>query len=132
MRWSINLGDFLTKLEAATTFSTGIFIEYTFNRISTLTFQRPYDSPVFVVVQDRDIPALMALLESGNASVYDVDLLTWLERGYEVFLVGARICFAAQTYYGYSSAPLNSGSDNISFSTVSLLHDCTISEAERY
>lgn len=38
-----------------------------------MIFTRPYDSLVFAVVQDGDIPALVAVLESGNASIHDVD-----------------------------------------------------------
>ncbi|KAJ5781682.1 uncharacterized protein N7518_010165 [Penicillium psychrosexuale] len=54
-------------------FPCGILIEDTFNRNSTLIFERPYESAIFAVVQDGDIPALMALLRSGNASIHDVD-----------------------------------------------------------
>lgn len=64
---------YLTKPGLATTPCTGILIEDTFNRNSTLIFERPYESAIFAVVQDGDIPALMALLRSGNASIHDVD-----------------------------------------------------------
>jgi hypothetical protein len=63
----------LTKPDLAATFSTGISIEDTFNRNSTLIYERPYESAIFAVVQDGDIPSLMALLRNGNASIHDVD-----------------------------------------------------------
>jgi hypothetical protein len=64
---------YLTKPDLAATFSTGISIEDTFNRNSTLIYERPYESAIFAVVQDGDIPSLMALLRNGNASIHDVD-----------------------------------------------------------
>lgn len=38
-----------------------------------MIYVRPYESAIFAVVQDGDIPALTALLRSGNASIHDVD-----------------------------------------------------------
>lgn len=64
---------YLTKLDSTATFCTGISLEDTFNRNSTLIHERPYDSEIFAVVQDGDVPAVMALLRSGNASIHDVD-----------------------------------------------------------
>lgn len=52
---------------------TGLFVEDTFNRNTTLSFTRPYESPIFVSVQEGDIPALFRLLETGQATVHDVD-----------------------------------------------------------
>lgn len=64
---------YLTKLDSAPTFCTGISLEDTFNRNSTLIHERPYDSEIFAVVQDGDVPAAISLLRSGNASIHDVD-----------------------------------------------------------
>lgn len=52
---------------------TDLLIEDTFNRNTTLSFPRPYESPIFVSVQEGNIPALFMLLETGQATVHDVD-----------------------------------------------------------
>lgn len=64
---------YLTKLDSAPTFCTGISLEDTFNRNSTLIHERPYDSKIFAVIQDGDVPAAISLLGSGKASIHDVD-----------------------------------------------------------
>lgn len=70
------------------TFSTGISIENTFNRNSILILERPYESQVFLKVQEGDIPAVAGLLEAGNASIYDVD-----PYGLGLLYVGIPICY---------------------------------------
>ena len=55
------------------TFSLGILIEDTFNRNSTLCYIRPYESPIFLIIQTGDISNMMGLLHSGHASIHDVD-----------------------------------------------------------
>ncbi|KZN90140.1 DNA-binding protein RFXANK [Penicillium chrysogenum] len=59
--------------DSAPTFCTGISLEDTFNRNSTLIHERPYDSEIFAVIQDGDVPAAISLLGSGKASIHDVD-----------------------------------------------------------
>ena len=54
-------------------FSAGILVEDSFNRNSVLSFHRPYESPIFVSIQEGNISGVMALLRNGDASIHDVD-----------------------------------------------------------
>ena len=54
-------------------FSAGILVEDFFNRNSVLSFHRPYESPIFVSIQEGNISGVMALLRNGDASIHDVD-----------------------------------------------------------
>ena len=50
-----------------------ISVEDTFNRNSTLCCERPYESEIFHAVQEGNISTMMHLLQSGQASIHDVD-----------------------------------------------------------
>ncbi|EFE37786.1 hypothetical protein TRV_07559 [Trichophyton verrucosum HKI 0517] len=54
-------------------FAEGIVIESTFNKSSTLSFQRPYDSPIFMALQNGNTLEVLNLLGTRQASVHDVD-----------------------------------------------------------
>lgn len=54
-------------------FITNISIEDTFNRNSTPCYVRPYGSAIFNAIQEGDIPTMLGLLQSGQASIHDVD-----------------------------------------------------------
>lgn len=53
--------------------STGLNLEDTFNRNTTLSNVRPYESSVFHCVQQGDVEGFRKLLRTGQASVHDVD-----------------------------------------------------------
>jgi hypothetical protein len=50
-----------------------ISLEATFNKSTYPRYIVPYDSPIFICVQLRDIHGARALFQEGTASIYDVD-----------------------------------------------------------
>jgi hypothetical protein len=50
-----------------------ISFEMTFNRITYLRYMVGYDSPIFICVQSGDIDGTRALLETGMATIHDID-----------------------------------------------------------
>ena len=71
---SLYIGGDFNNFRIKASFSAGIFVEDSFNRNTVLSFTRPYESPIFVSVQEGDISGVMALLRNGDASIHDVDL----------------------------------------------------------
>ncbi|EDN07610.1 predicted protein [Histoplasma mississippiense (nom. inval.)] len=53
--------------------SYDISVEKAFNRNSTLSCIRPYESAIFSVIQEGNIPTIVTLLQNGQASIHDVD-----------------------------------------------------------
>ncbi|KKZ68144.1 hypothetical protein EMCG_06201 [[Emmonsia] crescens] len=50
-----------------------ISFEKAFNRNSTLSCVRPYESVIFSVIQEGNIPTMVTLLQNGQASIHDAD-----------------------------------------------------------
>src|SRR5450432_1444214 len=53
--------------------SCAISFEMTFNRITYPRYMVGYDSPIFICVQSGDIDGTRALLETGKATIHDID-----------------------------------------------------------
>lgn len=71
--WVETLNQVAPHSDDNSAFSTGIAIEFAFNRNTTLWFVRPYDSQIFTYAQDGDVAGMTRLLRNGDASVFDVD-----------------------------------------------------------
>ncbi|KAK6835573.1 hypothetical protein RU639_002338 [Aspergillus parasiticus] len=77
-------------------FTVGIQAEDIFNRSATISCVRPYESPIFILVQNGDLTRVWSLLTSPQASIHDVD-----PYGLGLLYYAAYYCWKA---YGASTA----------------------------